>query len=492
MPDKIQPSFSPRRRWKIGADMLARMVLVLAVAVMVNYLGAQLFHRFYLSSQTRVQLASRTLSVLHSLTNRVAVTLYYDTNPADTDGEFYPAVLTLLKKYNEANPRVSFRTVDYMRDAGGAEKVKAQYKLSAATDKNLIIFDAGNGHVKIIAGEALVEKGITMTPDKQLEIEPVLFHGEEAFTAALLALQRAKPFKAYFLQGHGEPLLTDSRPSGYLKFASILRENYVDVQPLRLLGGTEVPDDCNLLIIAGPTEALSEMELQKIETYLAQGGRLLALFNYLSIQQPTGLEPILQRWGVNVGMAVVQDMNNTTSSSGLDVVVSKFGRHPVVSPLLQSGLRMIWPRPVGAVDANNPRPGAPQVTELAFTGDGATLMDEPAVSPRSYPLLVAVEQKNAAGVINPRGTTRLLVAGDSIFLDNQVIELGANRDLLANAVNWLLDRPQLLEGIGPQPVTEFRLMMTEAQQRAIRWVLLGALPGAVLLLGGLVWLTRRK
>ena len=45
---------------------------------MVNYLGAQFFHRFYLSSHTRIQLSSRTASVLHSLTNRVAVTLYYD------------------------------------------------------------------------------------------------------------------------------------------------------------------------------------------------------------------------------------------------------------------------------------------------------------------------------------------------------------------------------------------------------------------------------
>ena len=59
-----------------GADMLVRTALVLAVAVMINYIGAQFFQRFYLSSQTRVRLSSRTVSVLHSLTNRVAVTLY--------------------------------------------------------------------------------------------------------------------------------------------------------------------------------------------------------------------------------------------------------------------------------------------------------------------------------------------------------------------------------------------------------------------------------
>ena len=198
------------------------------------------------------------------------------------------------------------------------------------------------------------------------------------FTSMLLALENPHPFKAYFLQGHGEPSLTDSGQSGYLKFTSILQENYIDVQPLELLGDNDVPEDCNLLIIAGPTGPLSGLELQKIDQYLAQGGRLFVLLNYASIKQPTGLEPILQRWGVNVGMDVVQDLKNTTSSSGTDVAVRRFSSHPVVNPLTQSALQMILPRPVGRVDAKNPPPDAPQVDELAFSGDSSTLVGDAA------------------------------------------------------------------------------------------------------------------
>jgi len=491
MPDKIQPSFSPRRRWKIGSDIFLRTVLVLAVAVMVNYIGALFFGRYYLSAQTRMQLSPRTLSVLHSLTNHVEVTLYYDR-----DDDFYPDIVALLNEYCAANPKISFQTVDYVRDPGEAEKVKEKYGLNSTTDKNLIIFDAGNGRFQIRSGEALIQYAPTgFTKDKQIEFSAVAFNGEEMFTATLLALEDNKPFKAYFLQGHGEPSLTDSGQSGYLKFATVLRENYINVQPLKLLGDSEVPDDCDLLIIAGPTEPFSELELQKINKYLTQGGRLFVLFNYASIQQPTGLEQLLRQWGVNVGMDVVQDMKNTTSASGTDVVVSKFAQHPIVSPLMRSALQMILPRPVSALDLNNSSPDAPHVTELAFSSDSSTLMDDSAEPPRSYPLMVAVEQKNAGGVANPRGSTRIVVTGDSIFLDNLVIEGGeggANRDFLGNAVNWLLDRPSLLQGIGPKRVTEFQLMMTQTQQREVRWALLGALPGVVMLLGGLVWLTRRK
>src|SRR5882724_3923192 len=487
---KPQSSFSPGRKWKIGFDLFARTVLVLAVVVMANYISAQFPHRFYFSSQTRVKLSSRTVSVLQALTNRVTVTLYYDRKD-----DFYPDIVALLNEYRAVNPKISFTTVDYVRDAGEAEKLKEHYGLASSTDKNLVIFDS-NDHVKMASGDALIKYAATgMSKDKKLEIGPVAFNAEQMFTSILLALQDAKPFTAYFLQGHYEPSLTDSGQSGYLKFASILQGNYIDVQPISLLGDSKVPPDCDLLIIAGPRGKFSPLELQKISDYISQGGRLFVLLDSSSVEHPTGLEDILLHWGVSVAADYVRDIKNTTSSSGADVVVQQFSQHPIVNPLMRSELQMLYPRPVSAVNSKNPSPDAPEVTELTFSGDASTLVGDSTAAPRRYPLMVAVEQKNVVGVANSRGTMRMVVAGDSIFLNNQVIEGGtggANRDFLGNAVNWLLDRPTLLQGIGPQPVTEFRLTLTATQQREVNWLLLAALPGAVLLFGGLVWLVRRK
>ena len=72
---KNQPSFSRASRWGNGFDAVLRTVLVIAVVVMVNYLGAKFSQRYFWSSQTRVVLSSRTQAVLHSLTNQVEVTL---------------------------------------------------------------------------------------------------------------------------------------------------------------------------------------------------------------------------------------------------------------------------------------------------------------------------------------------------------------------------------------------------------------------------------
>ena len=487
---KLPPSFSPGRRWKIGFDTVVRTALVLAVVVMINYLGGLFSKRFYLSSQTRTEISSRTVDVLRSLTNQVSVTLYYDTGE-----DLYPTILSLLNAYHAINPNVSIRTVDYVRNPGEAEKIKAQYKLNSPTDKNLIIFDSGTGRLpKIIPGDALAKYTLEQVPNEkehEFRKKPVAFLGEMMFKSALLALENSKPFKAYFLQGHGEPSLADSDENSYLKFASVLGQNYVQVEPLALLGDSSIPDDCNLLIIAGPRTMLSNPELQKIEQYLSQGGRLLLLLNYASIQHPTGLEDILRHWGVNVGNDVVQDPENTVSS-GQDVIVYNFSQHPVVNPLTQLALRLILPRPVSRINWQNPPADAPKVDELAFSGPASILMNQRGLPPHSYPLMAAVEQNEVKGLATTHGGCRMVVVGDSLFLDNQLINNAANSDFVGYAVNWLLDRPTLLKGIGPRPVVEFRLVMTRQQQHQIRWLLLGALPSSVLMLGGLVWLRRRK
>ena len=500
MSDPLKTSYSPARRWQIGLDVGLRTVLVLAVMVMLNYLGTKFHHRFYLSDQTRVALSSRTQAVLQSLTNQVTVTLYYDTHDA---ANFYPTIKALLDEYGAANKKITVRTVDYTRDATEAEKVKAQYNLPGAPtspnsppNKDLIIFASGARH-DVIPGEAIVRYKLEQTPPedpKQKELQfrkkPVAFNGEVMFTSKLLALAHAQPLRAYFLQGHGESSLADNDDNGYAKFGLALAQNDLLVSNLELLGDAEVPADCSLLIIAAPIRGLGEAVGSKIDRYLAQGGRLLALFNYASIEQPTGLESILQRWGVSVGPSYVKDPKSSTSDQF--VIVRQFNPKSFVNPLTQLALELVTPRPVAKINSSNPSANAPQVDELVFASESAVLAGDATATPHSYPLIAAVEQKPVAGVANPRGNTRIVVAGDSLFLDNQIIDAAANRDFLNYAVNWLVDRQELLAGISPQPVTEYRLMLTRQQQQQINWLLLGALPGGVLVFGWLVWLVRRQ
>ena len=493
----LPPSFSSARRWKIGLDTILRTLLVLAVVLMANYLGFVFSHQFYLSSQTRIKLAPRTVSILQTLTNHVDVTVYCNKD----EFGMYSTVMALLNEYRRIDPRINIKVVDYLRDPAAAVQISEKYGLSIQSGdsggqakKDFIIFEC-DGRVKIAPGDALVQYGaVGMTKDKQVDIRPVAFNGQKLFTAMLLAVTNPKPYTAYFLQSDGEPSLADTGNSGYLKFGEILQENYINVLPLSISGDGQIPSDCDLLIIAGPTTQFLDSELDKINRYLSQGGRLLVLMDWDFVNHPTGLEDFLAQWGVNVGNNIVQDPNAVAGTgSPFAIVVEDFnGMSPVVNSLAQSRLEMFYARPVGTVKVSNAPADAPSVTPLAQSGADSILSGQHGVPPRPYPLMVSAEQPSIKGITSANGGMRMIVVGDSVFLDNQLIEAGENRDFAGFAVNWLLDRPMLLNGIEPSPVTEFRLLMSGTQVRNVRWLLLAALPGAVLVFGGLVWLRRRK
>ncbi len=502
---KSPRSFSPANRLKIGFDKLVRTGLVLAVAVMLNYLGTQFSHRFYLSSQTNVGLSSQSLTILHSLTNRMTVTLYYDTHDQNN---FYSTLLALANTYAEANKNIFIHTVDYVSNPGDAAKVKEQYHLpgdaqspNSPPAKDLIIFDSPGRVPIVIPGAAIVQFQTVQIakndPDfdpseqkMQLRKKPVLFNGEAMFTAKLLALAKSEPFKAYFLKGDGESSLSDSGNFGFTQFGLQLAQNFIYVQNLELAGNKSMPADCNLLIIAAPTTMLAPTDLQKIDQYLAEGGKLFMIFNYQSIEHPSGLEPILQKWGVNVLNDYVKDPD--FSITGDDIKIRNFNLKSFVAPLTELSLQIVRPLPITKVDWQNPPANPPEVTELAFTSDGALLAHDSVAAPHRYPVIASVEQKPVAGAANPRGNTRIVVVGDSVFLGNYYIQGGGNRDFVSYAANWLLDRQELLGGISSRSITEYRLQLTRKQGQQLNWLLLGALPGSVLLLGWFVWLVRRK
>lgn len=488
-----KPSFSPFRKWVIALNVGLILIVVFGVVVMVNYLSRDYFLRFQVSTQSHVKLFPRTARFLQTLTNSVKVTLYYDK-----ENPFYTTIAELLNEYRMANPKISLRIIDYRRDPGAAQLLKTNYAdLGLSNAKNLIIFDGGQRRIKKIDGNALVQYVQTQVRnDKELEFsrKPTQFEGERAFTAALIAVTSLKPFKACFLTGHGEHRIdSDDDQFGYQKFATLLHaENDIQVEPLSLLDTNHpVPADCNLLVVAGPKTAIAETELEMIDQYLTQGGRLLALFNKLSIAHgETGLEKILAKWGVYVSTNIVSDPERHVGEQ--DVIVASFSNHPIVNPLIGLQLHMILPRAIGKLRSHASAADAPSVEEIAFSGPKSFFRDEEKSLRRAYPLMVAVEKGGVKGVITERGTTRIVVVGDSIFLANHQIESAANRDFVQLAVNWLLDRPQLVEGIGPRPITEYRLVMTNSQLQGAEWLLLAGMPGAVLLLGGIVWLRRRS
>jgi hypothetical protein len=492
------PSFSPGRKWNITLNTVLLVLSVVALLAMVNYLVARHSQRFDWSGSGRIELSPRTRQVLASVTNEVKVILYFDRREP-----LFKMSLSLLKAYAEVNPRLVIETIDYTRDTSAALAAKSKYKLIEKSDRDLIIFEC-QGRSKPVFQSELSDLDLNdLLAGRSSEVKRIAFKGEMQFTSALLAVITPRQPKAYFLQGHGEHKPdSDEGLMGYSKFAGVLKENSVLFDKLEIKGSADIPADCNLLIIAGPHDRFLPDVLEKIDRYLRQGGRLLALFNYRTAIRATGLERTVGDWGVVVGGNYAFDDKNAVNANKQDMVITIASGHRLMKPLLDSQLYLLLPRAISRDTTLGRGSDAPQVEEIASTSAEGRLVTE--IRPDgSYsrtagdyigavPLIVAVESGGVRGVVADRGATRLVVAGDSVFLANDTIDKAANRDFAHHAINWLLAREDMLVAIPARPLKEYKLAMSRAQMRNVQWILLAGMPGTALLLGALVWLRRRR
>jgi len=483
----IKPSFSRGRKWGIGLQVFISTLSLLAVVVMLNYLAHRHDYRFYVSASSKQKLTPLTLQVLANLTNNIKVIVFYDRGE-----RLFSQVANLAKEYQAHSPKIDLEFVDY-RMPGRAETIRNQYKITSAGDNSRIIFDSGT-QVRTVLATELSEFGV----NEQKEIHRTGFKGEQMFTAAILNITQNKQVLAYFFKGHGEHELgDDDNQRGYSLFARLLENNNIQVKPLAPLVGSEIPADCNLLIIAGPTHAFEPIELARIDRYLSQGGRLFVLFNFEAISTATGLEQLLQKWNVDVGYNWVQDTSQAEAGEQAVILTSNYGAHPIVRPLLRSSLKLITPRSVAQRRGPGTSADAPKAVELFSTGPNGRVIVRTRLGYQQdrtgvIPLAVAVERGAIQGMSADRGATRVVVTGDSFFLSNLAFNQAANSDFANLAVNWLVNRDSLLNDIGPSPMSEYEILLTERQMAQLRWLFLAIIPGIVLVFGFFVWLRRRS
>ena len=84
---------------------------------------------------------------------------------------------------------------------------------------------------------------------------------------------------------------------------------------------------------------------------------------------------------------------------------------------------------------------------------------------------------------------RLVVLGTSTFASNQGLGFQGNRDLFLNIVAWLAGQEGEIS-VRAKDTRQNPIFLTSAQSRAVLWLSLAVLPGAVMVCG--IWLVVRR
>ena len=480
-PPSLSPFASRLRRSALQANLGVVILLAGAIFAMAAYLAARHPVRVHWSRDLSTRLSDKSVRLLESIADDIhIVALIRPSNEA------YRRTTALLQEYAARAANVSVEFVDPDLHLARAEQLATRYSIGPA---ECVVFDVGGRHQSVPAAD-LFEFGAAETEPGQPRRA---FRGEQLFTSALYSLTQAARPVVHFVQGHGErsPLDFD-RHAGYSRIAARLRAENLVVETLDLGRSRAIPNHCALLVIAGPVRPFAPFEIALVRDYLNRKGRLLLL---LDARTQTGLEPLLREWGVLLGADVVVDESRTLS--GRELYINAYSPHPVTAPL--QGLatvfflpRSVRPRPTGG---GGDKPSVAELAACSASGWAEFDPDDPAVHldpqvdiPGPVPVAVAIERGPVPGVHVQIRPTRLVVVGDSLFASNSGL-MGANADFFLNAVNWLLDRGELL-ALSPKTHEELRLVMDAPQLRALFWSVVVVLPGLVAVFG--LWITWRR
>lgn len=488
------PAFDSFRaaRWIRTLNLILQAVLFLTLFLGLNYLARNHAWRFDLTRHRQFSLSPETLSYIRNLPRPVEIVVTLSA------GNDLPEIRGLLDEYvhaTEGNPvgKITTRYIDVYQDRRQAEDL-------GIDQPNILLLRAGD-KPRLVRIDELYEsrKGQRET-----------FRGEQVLTGALLEITDPNRKKIYFVTGHGELQVADPDPRGLSVLHHELRLRNFAVESLNLTSARAIPADASLLLIVEPKSRYTPAEQEMLRKYLSiDAGRLIVCLGPGERVDRLGLDDLFYDWGVLVDNDLVIDLAPECIAENGDLIVLAFEPHPITQALIDENrpLRFGRTRTV-RLDPSRTAGNGLTVIPVAATSkqawgetnyqqfpgkDAADIHPMKGILPEDRLSLVVASERVSKPENLPfsvRGG-RMVVYGSGDFISNQQIAFAGNLATFLGAVNWTVDRdPQL--AVPPRPIERFQLALSGSDFMKLRYALIFGLPGASLLLGIVVYWTRRS
>jgi ABC-type uncharacterized transport system involved in gliding motility auxiliary subunit len=460
-----------RRVGKYGSSAVLGTVLGIALLCMLGFLAHRHPLRFDWSEAQVNTLTDQSLELLGRLEGEVRVTAFFQQTEI-------PQVSGLLDRYAYESDAI---TLEFVDPNSVPLRVQQLGLDPEALAKGLIRLEQD--------GEGIVVSDLS----------------EAGMTNGLLKLVSSSDKKVYFLSGHNERPIANQEGApaegkeSVGRAAEALRNETYAVESLAMATLGEIPEDADVVIIAGPTQPYFSHETDALRAYLAGGGALLVM---IDPRARTNLYEPLVDWGVEMGDDVVVDQVRAIFNQATMPLAAEYSsEHPITSGIRQTTVfpmvRSVQPAPESEGDLEIiVLTGADSWAERDLDGwmeTGRALYDEGdlngpvPIAVAGRPALAAADDGAAAGEAEPR----LVVFGDSEFASNEYIEAHVNRDLFLNAVNWLMGDVEQI-GVRPRLSRASRFELDAGQFRGIVYLSLFVLPETIAVIGVVAWWLRRE
>ena len=506
-----------KQKTLIGANVIFMILIAIAIFVFVSYINDRHYYRCDFTASGKYSLTAKTKKILKSLDQPVFITSLLVKSK---DYRFYGQIVDILEEYKYVSNKITVTLLNPLTDRTKITELAEKLKMDLEElQMNSVIFTCGDKSKHVQQSE-VIEREF-----------PFKFKGEEVFTSAVLNVTRDKQTNVYFTKGHGEREYGDFERAGLGNLASAIKRANYNVLPLDLLKQKRVPENCDILFIAGPTRSFSTQETNYIRDYVGTSSRLIndkgelkngklivMLEPAVGVNKSSGLSALLGEYGIVVRDDAVVYNKVNMPLFGMQTVVEiyisddKYLDHEITEDIKKLtsvfyGSSVLSLAPMtdtmafsakGIVQAPDQSWG-----ETEIVGKKRPKYDED--SDICSPIILAVASELREAEPNPTAPPhatqafadigkkgpRIVVFGDTDFAANAFSDNPGNQDLVLNAISWLARREKEL-GISAKAPDIRRAIVRPGQLTVIFWLSIVGLPSIGVIIGSFVWWRRRR
>lgn len=459
-PQKVQRLLTGRQA-RYGSNTLVMTLAFLGILIAANVIAYQNQQTWDLTEGKEHTLAPETLRALAMLPEPVTATAFYSPNMSFSAED----ARKLLQDFeNNSKGKFSFTFVDPVQNPVAAKEAGI----------------TGDGKIVLRMGDRK---------------EIVSYASETELVRALIRLMTPEQRTVYFLIGHGEADIEGNGQRSAVRAAQALKDKNYNVKSLNLAAERQIPQDARALIVAGPLKPLLDEEVALIRSYLENGGSLillqdpLPLTNFGEARDPLS-EYLQNEWGITLNNDLIVDLS---SNQPLMAITATYDTtHPVTR-----GLNMIAVLPQArSVEALTPPENVTQ-TSLVQTAqsswgetDFEALKNNQAQfdpqADKQGPLSLAIAAENS------QTRAKVVVIGNSAFVEDNFFDAYGNSDLFLNSVDWAAQQQDLINITPRMPRQRTFVIPNQWQWVSIFLSSICILPGLIVVAGIATWFARRK
>jgi len=489
------------QRLRIGVTTLLGLVVV------TNLLGENIRGRFDLTRENLYTLSSGSKETLGNLSDLVTLKLFIsDQLPSELQPTLRD-VRDLISDLNRAggsnlvvenlNPSDNDEVAAEARSLGIIEN-----EFNVLRDDEFEVRRGWFGLALLYAEKQEVIPFISGTADLEFRI-----------ASAISVMTTDKRPSITFLTGFGAlgetsfPSLTRSLLERYEVASIDLSEDSIGLDP----------DNTDLVVLAGPKEAVPETKIEEIEEFISKGGGALMLVDkhQISLETPTtsqvttGLEGFLAERGIGVDAGLVMDYGSNSNismgSQGMFNVIRPYplwpialkgGLHATTRDL--NGLSVGWATALEVADSITNIERLWTTTEAgAIQPPNSLIMPDALLQPdpggfQTVTLAVALGGGDSESSNDDPSAGRIIVVGDVDFLEESFVQASPDNLIFAeNAIDWLAQDEALIAIRSKTRTPPPMVFTSDFQKAGLRWGNLIGVPLLVVILG-ILKVTGRK